>query len=85
MSTNNMQHQFLARAAQSAFNRAGYDKSEAFHKAQQVADYVEKNLDECRRRFNSEDELELAYRVAQARLNGVLASGVFNLSDLLAR
>ena len=81
---SNIERLFLARAAQTAYNHAGYEKSEAIRKAQQVAEYVQKHLDECRRQFKIEDEIELSYRVAQARLDGILSSGIFTLSELEA-
>ena len=56
---------FIARAAQTAYNRAGFPKDEAFERAQQVAEYVIDNLPACQKLYHVDDELELAYRVAQ--------------------
>jgi hypothetical protein len=56
----------LARAAQSAYNRAGFPKDEAFQRGQQVARYVHENLDTVQKLYHMEDEIELAYRVAMA-------------------
>lgn len=56
---------FIARAAQTAYNRAGFPKDEAYNRAQQVAAYVLDNLSTCQKLVHVQDELELAYRIAQ--------------------
>lgn len=56
---------FITRAAQSAYNRAGYPKDEAFRRGESVALYVLDNLRTCQKLYRIEDEFELAYRVAQ--------------------
>ncbi len=56
---------FVTRAAQTAYNRAGYSKEEAFQRGEHVARYVQENLSACRKLYHVEDEFELAYRVAQ--------------------
>jgi hypothetical protein len=56
----------LARAAQSAYNRAGFPKEEAFRRGEEVARYVRENLETVRKLYHLEDEIELAYRVALA-------------------
>ena len=56
---------FITRAAQTAFNRAGFPKDEAFRRGEQVASYVLDNLRTCQKLYRIEDEFELAYRVAQ--------------------
>ena len=56
----------LTRAAQSAYNHAGYPKDEAFRRGEQIARYVHENLDTVAKLFHLEDEIELAYRVALA-------------------
>ncbi len=56
----------LTRAAQSAYNRAGYPKEVAFQRGEQVARYVHENLAIVRKLFHLDDEVELAYRVALA-------------------
>lgn len=56
----------LARAAQSAYNRAGFPKDEAFRRGEQVARYVHENLDIVQKLYHMQDEIELAYRVAMA-------------------
>lgn len=56
---------FITRAAQTAYNRAGFPKDEAFQRGQKVAAYVLDNLRTCQKLYHIEDEFELAYRVAQ--------------------
>jgi len=56
----------LARTAEAIYIRAGYDRGQAFTQGQVVADYLVAHLDECRRQFNVEDELELARMLALA-------------------
>jgi hypothetical protein len=56
---------FVTRAAQSAYNRAGYPKEEAYQRGEHVARYVQENLNTCKKLYQIEDEFELAYRVAQ--------------------
>lgn len=56
---------FVTRAAQTAYNRAGYPKEEAYQRGERVARYVQENLNTCKKLYHVEDEFELAYRVAQ--------------------
>jgi hypothetical protein len=56
---------FVARAAQSAYNKAGYPKDEAFRYGQQIARYLSENLPMVRKLYHVDDEFELAFRVAQ--------------------
>lgn len=55
---------FIARAAQAAYNQAGYSEYESQLQAQAVAEYVQANLIDCQKLFGIEDELEIAYRLA---------------------
>ena len=48
-----------------AFNRAGYDKDEAFFRAERIADEIMGNLDYYQERFGTTDPFELACRVAE--------------------
>ena len=57
---------FITRAAQSAFNEAGYAKSDAYTQAQEIAEYVLDNVDSIQPLFGTNDEFELAYRVASS-------------------
>lgn len=56
----------LARAAESVYVRAGYERGKAFTHGRVVAEYLVAHLDECRRQFNIEDEFELARQLALA-------------------
>jgi hypothetical protein len=56
---------FIARAAQSAFNRAGYGKEEAYRQARVVADQMLSQLDAFKASYGIMDELELAYQVGR--------------------
>jgi len=56
----------LTRAAQSAYNRAGYPRDEAFRRGEMVAQYLSENLATVRKLTRIDDEIELAYRLAVA-------------------
>lgn len=56
----------LTRAAQSAYNKAGFPRDEAFLLGEQVARYVNENLATMTKLCHTDDEVELAYRLAQA-------------------
>lgn len=56
----------LTRAAQSAYNRAGYPRDEAFRLGEIVAKYLSENLATVRKLTRIDDEVELAYRLALA-------------------
>ena len=60
---------FIARAAQTAFNKAGYRKDDALRQGQQVAAYLLANLDECKRQYGIDDEFELAYCMARQQVS----------------
>ncbi len=57
--------QLIIRAAQSAFNKAGYQRDEGYRQAQIVAEYMMANLNMCRATYGVEDEFELAYQMAR--------------------
>jgi hypothetical protein len=56
----------LTRAAQSAYNKAGFPRDEAFERGEEIARYVHENLDVVQKLYHLDDEIELAYRVALA-------------------
>ena len=66
--------QFIIRAAQSAFNQAGYSRDETYKQAQMVAGYMMAHLDECKATYRTDDELELAYKLARAMIAEALPS-----------
>jgi len=57
----------LTRAAQSAFNKAGYSRDDAYQNALAIASYLSEpeNLDACRKLYKLDDDAELAYLLAQ--------------------
>nr|MBN1228349.1 hypothetical protein [Anaerolineae bacterium] len=57
--------QFIVRAAQSAFNEAGYNKAEGYQQAQKIASYMLANMEICKRSYGIDDELELARQLAR--------------------
>jgi len=61
-----MQDLSLTRAAQSAYNKAGYPRDEAFRLGEIVAEYLSENLATVRKLTHIDDEIELAYRLALA-------------------
>lgn len=84
-----MQHggqmvQFIVRAAQSAFNEAGYTKDEAYRLAQMVVCYMLRNLAECRAAYGITDEFELAYYMARDAIDVERLGQPFPFSDPIA-
>ena len=57
---------YLALAAESIYIRAGYERGQAFTQGKVVAEYLVAHLEECRRQFNVDDELELVRMLALA-------------------
>lgn len=57
--------QFIVRAAQSAYNQAGYDRAEAYRRAYRITEYLMANLDACREKYGLDDLFDLAYRMAR--------------------
>ena len=67
--------QLIIRAAQSAFNKAGYDKATGYAMAQEIATHMLANLSAYQAQFGEQDEFELAYKIAQAAVGrGALAA-----------
>jgi hypothetical protein len=58
----------LARAAQAAYNKAGFPRDEAFRRGENVARYIQENLEMVQKLYHIDDEIELAYRLAQATM-----------------
>jgi len=57
----------VTRAAQSAFNKAGYNRDEAYQNALAIASYLSEpeNFETCRKLYQIGDDWELPYRLAQ--------------------
>jgi hypothetical protein len=57
----------VTRAAQSAFNKAGYSRDDAYQNALAIASYLSEpeNYEACRKLYQINDDSELAYRLAQ--------------------
>jgi hypothetical protein len=56
---------FVERAAQSAFHEAGYAKIDALLWARKVTDFLENHYSQCVQKYGTDDELELARRLAE--------------------
>ena len=59
---------FFIRVAQLVFYKAGYRKDESYLMAQDMVSYMMNNLDECRERYQIDDEFDLAYHMARERV-----------------
>ena len=59
---------FFIRAAQLVFYKAGYRKDESYQMAQDLVGYMMDNLDECRARYQVDDEFDLAYHMAREQV-----------------
>lgn len=63
----------VTRAAQSAFNSAGFARDDAYQNALAIASYLSEpeNFDACRRLYRIDDDSELAYRLAKTLVEDI--------------